>query len=892
MLWVVLLSSAAHAWVTRFEFTRQLQEAQCNQCYAKTAFLDESEWSIYSNSPLYWVEDIDYEWNEYYACIEKTVIDDLMQWYPKLTSPFCPWRFCGGANSIAIDVAEAVIALLREEIANTEEIPVRSIQETQKQQPFLSVKQLGVIQNIQRRCESTLNKCLVESAQELDVLMRWWNQATVSAPYADTNRWRTQVLLRRIWVDWSWVSSLQALSQESINEILYPVQQKFSCDWNQKDEIRQVDSDQDWIIDTRDLCPRKYDPFQFDEDWDWKGDVCDSDIDNDGQENVLWIVDFQWRIDQYKLLNSNDKTPWWLGSTSNTQKVTLNQNSKRVRKWEIVSINTNWTIIDYGDGFQWVQDTHVYTQEWRYTIRGRNNAVQVVVDQWKKQIAWRIVWWPLTLDSWENAELAVEIFGDEVERIVREWWSEQEVASLDTSMSISQIWDNRNTPVRARMLDKQWEEYWILQTTLANWWYEENPWSQLESSTLNSQVNEPVDFDTNWMWWWVGNVRYIEWYINDEFVEQVYSQDTRRHQFSVPWIYEVVQKIYFKDRTKLPHTNVLFVYIDWRPSPIVSLNVPDTVLIGQQIEAVLTFEEWVFDDLISRERIVDWRKTGAFGSRYEYLPEWLWSVSISGRWRDQYWQGVYLSERIQVIVNDPCLVVGEYLCDMDSDGISDICDSDIDGDEIENPLWILIDENDDCAITVDVINEQILRESQGRSWVDVCPFVFDPEQIDATNDWIWNECESLMEWKEMCYDTLDNDGDGDIDCDDDDCSSLPICTTTQTEEWSNDLSDQDNNTWWTSWDANTDADNDGIPDEEDGCPWVSGGSWWCPELPDSESTGTESWTQIINPPCVTCPCPTIDRRAQLWQWDQVRALLYDESWTILYTHSQPYPIAP
>jgi hypothetical protein len=34
----------------------------------------------------------------------------------------------------------------------------------------------------------------------------------------------------------------------------------------------------------------------------------------------------------------------------------------------------------------------------------------------------------------------------------------------------------------------------------------------------------------------------------------------------------------------------------------------------------------------------------------------------------------------------------------------------------------------------------------------------------------------------------------------------------------------------------------------------------------------------------------LDYIAQLREWDQVRALLYDESWSILYRHSQPYPV--
>lgn len=47
---------------------------------------------------------------------------------------------------------------------------------------------------------------------------------------------------------------------------------------------------------------------------------------------------------------------------------------------------------------------------------------------------------------------------------------------------------------------------------------------------------------------------------------------------------------------------------------------------------------------------------------------------------------------------------------MDGDGISDVCDSDIDGDEVENPLGLLVDENDDCEITSEIIDLRVYRE--------------------------------------------------------------------------------------------------------------------------------------------------------------------------------------
>lgn len=89
-----------------------------------------------------------------------------------------------------------------------------------------------------------------------------------------------------------------------------------------------------------------------------------------------------------------------------------------------------------------------------------------------------------------------------------------------------------------------------------------------------------------------------------------------------------------------------------------------------------------------------------------------------------------------MIVDDVCLIIGAYVCDMDNDGISDVCDSDIDGDEIENPLGLLIAENEDCSIDSEIINERVYRETIGRKGVDVCPFMWNPEQQDSNEDGI------------------------------------------------------------------------------------------------------------------------------------------------------------
>jgi hypothetical protein len=46
----------------------------------------------------------------------------------------------------------------------------------------------------------------------------------------------------------------------------------------------------------------------------------------------------------------------------------------------------------------------------------------------------------------------------------------------------------------------------------------------------------------------------------------------------------------------------------------------------------------------------------------------------------------------------------------------------------------LIDENINCEISEEIIDEGVLRESIGRSDFDNCPFDSNPEQVDSNED--------------------------------------------------------------------------------------------------------------------------------------------------------------
>ena len=52
----------------------------------------------------------------------------------------------------------------------------------------------------------------------------------------------------------------------------------------------------------------------------------------------------------------------------------------------------------------------------------------------------------------------------------------------------------------------------------------------------------------------------------------------------------------------------------------------------------------------------------------------------------------------------------DQYCDMDGDGIPDICDDDIDGDGVKNLIGLVLFDNPDCSIDERNINHDLLRQ--------------------------------------------------------------------------------------------------------------------------------------------------------------------------------------
>jgi hypothetical protein len=127
---------------------------------------------------------------------------------------------------------------------------------------------------------------------------------------------------------------------------------------------------------------------------------------------------------------------------------------------------------------------------------------------------------------------------------------------------------------------------------------------------------------------------------------------------------------------------------------------------------------------------------------------------------------------ISIAGTDACLdakingtLKNEYRCDLDGDGIPDICDTDIDNDGIPNLLSLINFENKNCIYESDPnkpnanINQEVLaKHYQNICSLDNAPFNNNGDQLDLNQDGIGDEQEitPILGSGEV----LDSDGDG------------------------------------------------------------------------------------------------------------------------------------
>lgn len=262
-------------------------------------------------------------------------------------------------------------------------------------------------------------------------------------------------------------------------------------------------------------------------------------------------------------------------------------------------------------------------------------------------------------------------------------------------------------------------------------------------------------------------------------------------------------------------------------------NVWYTILLANLPIATIDYVDLQRGD--GRSRQLRWQEIAAFTDTY--LTQWGYAIYGSVYTRDG--KTLPIGAYVTVLWWDFCMWFNMSYwaghCDMNQDTIPDLCDTDIDGDGVQNPLWLILYENPDCSYdntnTVSTPNQNTttsgLTNTTIAGW-DTCPFVFN------TNQWV---CTPLTGSQ-----NIDTDQDGILD-NVDACPTLP--------ETINGVTDQDG----------------------------------CPEIAQTFSFPS---TTLQAGACLACPCQYAQNDTSLTPWDRVKAVLYDSGTNQYVTESDWY----
>lgn len=230
-----------------------------------------------------------------------------MRGYPEATSPICGGEFCGLNATTTSEFYQAILNIIDKNIINKYQANWNDIQQWLKglstnsyQYQVLSENNIKAINNANNKsknitntdefqaylkyCMFNLNACAFQTfgeikqgfwpISELNILVKEGiiSQADTTNIYSNVN------------------------GKEAIRILEYVFQKYSNCSFN-------TDYDCDGIPNYKDNCPYDYNPQQKDTDGDGKGNVCDDDIDGDGQKNPIGIVDDNDNI----IINKRDK---------------------------------------------------------------------------------------------------------------------------------------------------------------------------------------------------------------------------------------------------------------------------------------------------------------------------------------------------------------------------------------------------------------------------------------------------------------------------------------------------------------------------------------------------------------------------------------------------------
>lgn len=945
--------------INRYEYTRLLSTLDCQQCSPSTPALttaitqrNEDRNIAQTNLDDLILWNMIYKDQDVSYCVAHVVSNGWMNGFPRGSSPLCPGKFCGSNTLVFGDLIQSLYNYSAPYKLNSLEIDRVDIgtwiQSLWEDIDFITSS--ATAQAIQRCWD---DPCPPINDTEADIYARYcqYNLSACSMRSTQTlDQWKYPLWHINILHD-RWVLDMDHIILESLGrydavpgdllmDIYIPLIEQAKCPV-------LMDFDYDGIRNSQDLCPLVYDPHQRDLDGDKIWDVCDEDIDGDGETNALWAIDDAWNIDPKKWWthddnclmvsnpdqNDNDNnTRWdaceWQASRS---PVTIQVDPS----WGNVGTNIQATSVtthdhivrSWWDGAKstWEQSDHIYTKPDIYTLVARTydpvsqyiyspdyaltgcphiSDTQCIVSVAKKSIyigddgqlaAW-LLWYsdPQVGTPWQDITLKHDLSGN-ISKIIWTIWSRQietgptqDITHRFAGAGIYTVKIEWYAPDNSRVGLSQFnieiQETLDLQDTRA---------AHIQTQKLEYEINEIIDLQTVYTWFEAENVKEVIrslWSENTKITEEL----TTSLRLTTPGHILVEQTIAFVDQYP-DMTQYISIHV-WASSKIVSNSLTAEPLIApHHSEIQATLETTIATDdiyTLDRDRGDDTRiymesAEISLENTHLYTSPGIYRIRTTTNTKTGE---VYIQEQtIHITSIDLCEqhFSGESLlkCDMDTDGIPDRCDDDIDGDGVENLIGILLGENTDCEISVEIIDSDRLQQQVdiakdelqnpgNNNKKDNCFVVANPEQTDSDSDGLWDICDNTPTPSEPGSDNL----------------WWGWANAWWEESWWSNANSGSSEAWW-GW---KDSDGDWSPDSSDGCPSVPWSQWWCPQItpPQDPNNSNNSIPELEKnklraDTCTECPCPFVDYAAEVLPGDRVRAVLTDPWEERVYSVSAP-----
>ncbi|GHW02248.1 hypothetical protein AGMMS50249_0340 [candidate division SR1 bacterium] len=737
--------------VSRYEVARLLNATDCKDCLVPDEWMEKYHnqqfWTVFSQSMDFNFGDILFRkasrnQKNYYYCVAYVADNEYLRGYPSTSAlGNCKNKFCGGQAITKSEFLQAILNLVDNQIfisfdADRKAIKdwFSSLQKTSYQYQVLTTKD---IQAIQKAGEETRNLATVD---ELGAYMRYCMFHLEACGFQEIaglkQGWRPiselNVLMKSGIITTDDAKNLyDVIDGKEVLKILDYVNSTFvKCSPND-------DYDCDGIKNVDDNCPNTYNPHQRDLDGDGVGNVCDADIDGDGSPNPLGVVDDDDHVIISQRDNQKDQSPLGIDRQGfdffiNVNEIT-NTYPKKVTFKLVSSSELRNSVWQMGDGKKYTLASdltlsHTYTKAGTYVIRvvgtdksgKKAEAMMNVYLAPDEALQYGIQISPSF--TVKNAGFDYSFIALTSGNIDRWVWTinNQEIKSSKNTM-ITHIQEADKYVVRVKAYRFNQLQA-VGQITLINDKLPLFASLQVKNLTLQGETQMQI----NLVGKKIADLKQILRDFGDGTAYYATGLNSS-HQYQSSGLKTVRQILYFVDGKTLEIISTIFI-----KNPLSSRSIAMNLNNSQfGISFLPSIESSPIEIIKNRINVVGMQGV-----------EQLKAETVVNRCVSLFNQGETINN-----ATDFCFdalkngKMSSFKCDLDKDGIPDLCDDDIDGDGKKNLLGLILKENDDCSFDDKNVDLDVLKRHFGVCSLDNCPFTSNNNQYDGAGNGIGDACE-------------------------------------------------------------------------------------------------------------------------------------------------------